>query len=535
MRRPTTFALLWILGQLAWPSRAQADKVAQPGESFAIVIGNNTPEDRETAALSYADDDAIAMHALLTQAGVKSFLFIHPDETTRRLHPGVRPTGAPRWTDVAAKLESVHAMIRQRAAAGAPTDLILYYSGHGNVANGEGYITLEDRRLTRTALYEDILKRSPALHNHVIVDSCKSYFLAFDKGAGGARAAYARPFANRAIPADLSNTGFLLSTSSGRDSHEWELFQSGVFSHEVRSGLRGAADLDGDGTITYAELGAFLATANEGIPSPRFRPDFIVRPPGRAPGDLSSGLLHWGASAVAVVLDTPGLGHLYVEAADGTRVLDVHLEAGQVRARLYLPPERPMFVRQSDDRRELVLADARPVHLSALSAEATGVKRKGASHLAFMHLFQVPFGPAKVDQFRRRAAEAPDPIVSRFQPEPPPVMDEEPPSLRDRVHGVAGYVALGAGALGVTMSLVSWQRSESGQGASQVRRVELRDTISSLDKASLAGYAIAGAAGATWLGTLLWPRAGVRHLEVSLWPVLAAQAAGLGMQVRSRW
>ena len=38
--------------------------------------------------------------------------------------------------------------------------------------------------------------------------------------------------------------GFLLSTSSGRESHEWEGVQAGVFSHEVRSGLYGAADVE---------------------------------------------------------------------------------------------------------------------------------------------------------------------------------------------------------------------------------------------------------------------------------------------------
>ena len=63
------------------------------------------------------------------------------------------------------------------------------------------------------------------------------------------------------------------------ESHEWAGFEAGVFSHEVRSGLFGAADADGDGRVTYAEIAAFVRRANEAIPADRFRPQVLARPP----------------------------------------------------------------------------------------------------------------------------------------------------------------------------------------------------------------------------------------------------------------
>ena len=106
----------------------------------------------------------------------------------------------------------------------------------------------------------DVGARSPAARNHVFIDACKSYFLAFEKGPGGRRSPYTRSFVDASVPSRLTTTGFVLSTSSDRDSHEWERYQGGILSHELRSALRGGADADGDGRVDYAEIGAFLAS-----------------------------------------------------------------------------------------------------------------------------------------------------------------------------------------------------------------------------------------------------------------------------------
>ena len=71
--------------------------------------------------------------------------------------------------------------------------------------------------------------------------------------------------------------GYLLSSSASGEAHEWAGFEAGVFSHEVRSGLYGAADADGDGRVTYPEIAAFVRRANATITNESFRPQ-VLRP-----------------------------------------------------------------------------------------------------------------------------------------------------------------------------------------------------------------------------------------------------------------
>lgn len=65
------FACL-LSGAAARPAEAQS--VAGAVARFAVVIGNNQPETTQGAVLRYADDDAVATHRLLVEAGVDSTL-----------------------------------------------------------------------------------------------------------------------------------------------------------------------------------------------------------------------------------------------------------------------------------------------------------------------------------------------------------------------------------------------------------------------------------------------------------------------------
>ena len=145
---------------------------------FAVVIGNNRAEHSGEVTLHYADDDAAATHRLLTEAGVQSILLTTLDADTQRLDGAARPDGPATWTALTGVLDGFFEKMRGTAEGG---ELLLFYSGHGDVAHGEGYVMLEDRRLTRRLLYQ-LLARSPGRRNHVIIDACKSYFLAFERG-----------------------------------------------------------------------------------------------------------------------------------------------------------------------------------------------------------------------------------------------------------------------------------------------------------------------------------------------------------------
>ncbi len=495
LARGMLFALTLVL------SLARAARAAEPPLArFAIVIGNNHAEAADVPSLRYADDDAVATHELLVEAGVDSWLLTELDADSRRLHPGVVPAGPPRVAEVERALAALSEKMRARAARGDVVELLFFYSGHGDVERGEGYVVLEDRRLTRPMLHA-LLARSPAARNHVFIDACKSYFLAFDKGPGGRREPYAGPVAAETVPAQLGNTGFVLSTSSGRDSHEWERYQAGILSYEVRSALRGAADADGDGRVTYAELGAFLVKANQAISNARYRPEFTIRPPGR---DLRQEVLRWSAPAEAAVrVEATNIGHLYVETTSGERLLDAHPAARQA-LQLHLPAARPLFVRRDDESAELILTDRAVPPIVALAPAHPEIAQRGALHLAFAQLFAASFASADVD-FYERSFHADDPGVAGVATKAMNVVPGSPEAgtrgRRRWLTLVSGTVVIAGAAGGVATAALALQRYESGAGASQAEIARINGTVHRLDVASIACVAVAGAAGLTWLGT----------------------------------
>jgi hypothetical protein len=466
-------------------SAAAEERVAR----FAIVIGNNHSERTDTASLRYADDDAVAMHQLLAEAGVESALLTRLDPESRQLNPYLDVSERPRWSALRDRLARVEADIRAAERAGATTSLLLFYSGHGDVAHGEGYVELEDAHLTRSLLRRELLERTSADEVHLVIDACRSYFLAFEKGPGGKRRR-AAPIIER--NRSRARTGYILSTSSDRESHEWEAFQGGIFSHEVRSALRGAADADRDGRVTYAELGAFLTVANRGIRNPRFRPDFVVRPP----GDLSAELLRWERSAEQTLLIDEPQGHMLLEGPAGERVLDVHAAEGQT-LRLQLPARRPLFLRRAGDSREFAITDGTTgqLRLSQLSSGPLRVASKGALHLAFGQLFSAPFSAIEVERFRADAARADKQRVAEVRPE---VATRADAPRSGAAAKVAGGTAIVAGIVGLGVGGWTIERSVTASRADQVRRDQLNGAVEDGRLAAGVALGVAVSSGLVW-------------------------------------
>lgn len=371
---------------------------------FALVIGENRTESAELLPLRYADDDAVAMHSLLRESGVDAVLLTQTDRETSELHPHLG-VGAASLGSVAQARDALASRVRAAQESGAETELIFYFSGHGEVEAGEGYLVLADGHLSRSGL-ADLLRTVGAQRNHVFIDACQSYSLVFGRGAGGKRRPYrgAAPALTSAMP----NTGFVLSTASARVSHEWARYEGGIFSHEVRSGLRGGADANVDGSVSYAELGAFIATANREL-LPRYRPQVLILPPY---DDMRAPLVSW-RSVAAVSFEAGAWGHVYVENSAGQRLMDVHLAQAQT-ALLHLPDERPLFVRKADESMELTIG-ADTTEISVAEARVPRHRTKGAASLAFERLFARPFSVQQVSQFE----QAP-PTEAALVPEQPP-------------------------------------------------------------------------------------------------------------------
>ncbi len=452
-----SLTLAWALFVAAVPTPPAP--VSPPPLLFALVVGNNRAEDPTTADLHFADDDALALHLLLREAGAHSVLLARPDADTQALHPHEVPTAPPSLTALLSAWEELRTQLAAATAAGRPAEFLFFFSGHGDVSHGEGFLALEGGRLTRTTL-QQVLLASPARRNHVIIDACKSYFAVLSKGPGGTRAPYRAPFADgSALP---PRAGFLLSTSSDGDSHEWDRYQAGIFSFEVRSGLRGSADANDDGQVTYGELGAFLTRANAGIANARFRPDFLVVPPGGATTGLDEVVLSWPVGSASLVLDGHP-GHVYVESAAGERVLDANPAEPQAFS-LHLPVERPLFVRDADEQAERLVATSQPTHLSTLPVSGPSVSRKGALHLAFAHLFSQPFGADAVQTFAVDYA-----------------LREHPPTTQGAgsktVRAAAPFVAGGALLLGLLASGLALEREGITSQTSQQERVARNQVI----------------------------------------------------------
>ncbi|MBN2716246.1 MAG: caspase family protein [Deltaproteobacteria bacterium] len=499
------------------------DTFPAPAARFAIVIGKNEPEQADQATLQYADDDAFLMHQLLTEAGAKSTLLLHPDGDTGTLHQ-LGATTRPTLAALRTAFARVSNEIKKERERGRKTELIFFYSGHGDVADGEGFVVLENGRLTRTMLMNEIIAKSPAHTNHIIIDACKSYLMAFNKGPGGTRRPFHQAFDVSASRKNMDRTGFVLSASSAQDSHEWERFQAGIFSYEVRSALRGGADANQDGRITYGELGGFITTANAGIVNPRFRPQFFVRPPGGKP-DYARPLLNWRRQKGRLEVDAKSSGHYFIETTTGVRIADVHPDGDQSLT-VYLPESRPLFVRNASETKEGILHHDRPVLLSALEMKPAHITRKGALNLAFESIFLAPFSSAAVSAY-----ESNEKRISR---EGGAVEDSGTRIPRDRLNNSdtlrntllgATVVSLAAGG---TLSMVAYSRLRKAEGRNQQKIFEINQSIDSLNTTAAVCYGVAAAAGISWLAlTVMNVRNQKKGLSLSPTLDLRGQLAGM--------
>jgi len=360
---------------------------------FALVIGTNDSVDKELEKLRYADDDAARSFDLFRALGARTYLLARLDDDTARLHPQAAAEAIfPVDDGLSEATKKLAGNIAVARARGLETVFYVMYAGHGNVDDQRGYITLEDKRLYGDDLIDRIIERVGADQTHLIVDACYSYFLAYGRGPGGAR----RPvegFSRLTALADEGKVGLILSTSSAAESHEWEAFQAGVFSHEIRSGLYGAADADGDGVVSYREISAFVDKANRAIPNERFRPKLHARPPTGTTAlvDIAQGRSEW------IEVDGARSGHYMLETEFGVRLVDFHNAPGQ-QVKVFRPKGDRLFLRRVVDDVEYELPEAGDpvVKIASLSPKPVRVQGRGAAHHSFSMLFQEPFSVSDV-------------------------------------------------------------------------------------------------------------------------------------------
>ncbi|HWZ92849.1 MAG TPA: caspase family protein [Polyangiaceae bacterium] len=472
---------------------AEATSV-EPYATFALIIGVNKSVDASAATLRYADDDAARYVELFRTLGARSYVLSRLDEDTRRVHPQIAAeTSLPVKAEFDKVTTAVAADIAKAHERHIKTLLYFVYAGHGNVKDGRGYIALEDARLDVSALQAEVLDKIGADQTHFIVDACYSYFLALERGPGGVRHQL-HGFTQFGGLIREHSVGLLLSNSSARESHEWAGVQAGIFSHEVRSGLYGAADADGDGRVSYREIAAFVERANASISNARFRSEVYAHPPSG-----SDVLVDLRAKSRPRVEIPASLGSRYLlEDSRGVRVADLHNDAQQTAYLLKPVSAGRLYLRRLNDDVEFVIPGGPElISLSDLSPQEPRSRARGAANDAFESLFALPFDHQVVRTFRPHA------VVSD---EAEDAVDERRSSWTE----YAGFGLLGLGVVATVGSSVSLASAHSLRASvagsvTQTHVTDVNEQIRARNTFAAVGFGVAGGATLSGLLLLLWP------------------------------
>lgn len=404
--------LLWCaLWLLAVPAGAQGSPpppastpppapAAQPERlSFAVIVGNNKSLGRRRPELHYADDDAARYFEILqTMAPGRVWLLSEFDRDTERLFPETRRrASAPTRRNLEAVGRNLAEQVKAARARGQETEVYFVFAGHGDVAQGEGFVEMTDARFRSRDLRAWLLA-IPFTRAHVILDSCNSFFMLGARRPGGRHFATSED-AQRALAERLANVGVFLSTSAEGEAFEWSEIQSGIFSHVVRSGLLGAADADSDGSVTYLELAAFVDTATRDVRNPNMRPHVFARGPG-ARDRTPIARLESRSGVRRLELGDAGSLRLRLRDGNGLPLLDAHTE-GPSRLLVALPEAwaRGALIERRRDSAAgnvfslHVLPDGPgPIRLAALDDAVPPSGGRGPDE-TFQTLFAQPFGP----------------------------------------------------------------------------------------------------------------------------------------------
>ncbi len=205
---------------------------------WSVIVGvgryNHMP------SLKYTDDDAYRLFAFLKspEGGAVA------DNNIRVL------------IDEGAERENILRTMKRIFLQADENDVVMFYfSGHGF----DGSFLPSDydgfNNLLKHKEVIDILNQSKAKHKLVFADACHSGSLNKEKNMAS-RSPYQKPLKDFYTTFENSSGGLALLLSSKKDefSLEDQGLRQGVFSHYLMRGLKGEANVNGDGIIDITEL-----------------------------------------------------------------------------------------------------------------------------------------------------------------------------------------------------------------------------------------------------------------------------------------
>lgn len=505
--------------------------------AYAIVIGNNAPPigAMETLQpLRYADDDAVRYHQLFARFADSRLLAVLDTQTQRRYLGLASTTQPPTQGNLDQLVGQLRVKMQRDRARGDRPILYFAFSGHGTYDDhGEPFLALLDAKLTQKSLFDDVLARMPAGLIHVIVDACHAGGVVGVRG-GGFFAKETSARASETTPADVApifqsgplarhpNVGVIFAATIDQETHEWSVTESGVFSHEVISGLLGPADVNGDGKIEYTEVAAFVAAANRDIRDPRAVPHLIARPPAI---DQNAHLVALSALAGVRTIrgDASALGHFFVELASGQRYLDANID-GEHKVAIVVPNDAVAYVRT--ETREAKLPATGDVAIGKLVFHERAARRRGSIAATYQSaLFASSYGPAYyrgyVDSVGAIGVAFPEVVATV-------AADTALRTTGDRRIAYPAVAVAAAGAIASVTFGVLASRARSDFQATELQR-EAHDAKARYDRdRAVAITSGAVAVAATAIAWWLWPRT---HVVVAP----AAGESGYQLSLGSRW
>jgi uncharacterized caspase-like protein len=243
----STFARVVLIACVA--SALALPRVASAEQRYALVIGAN-PGWSSDRPLRYAETDAERIRDVLVALGGFA-----PDR--------VELLRDPSSADVRSAFRKLDRTLR---SSSEDTLVFVYYSGHADDQN----VHLRGEALSHQELQAS-LRGLPATIKLAVIDACKSGAVTRKGGAPAAE------FDVSVVDQKLS--GMVILTSSGADelSQESRALAGSVFTHHLVSGLRGAADDNGDHQVTVSEAYHYAynrTRADTAVGGPPQRPAF---------------------------------------------------------------------------------------------------------------------------------------------------------------------------------------------------------------------------------------------------------------------
>jgi hypothetical protein len=211
----------------------------QKVERFLLVAGaNNGGADR--VKLRYAQSDANSFANVMSQMG------------------GIENNNVLRVFDSNAKsLQNGFSEMEKRLRVkdqGARKEVIVYYSGHADEKGlrlGGDIYSWADFRSSVNSLNADV--------KVAVIDACGSGAITRTKGG------VSRPAFLQDASSEMRGYAYLTSSNESEASQESDRLKGSFFTHALVTGLRGAADMTGDGKVTLNE--AYQFAFNETLQS----------------------------------------------------------------------------------------------------------------------------------------------------------------------------------------------------------------------------------------------------------------------------